>query len=73
MVVEIGLQEDQRISGLVSLSELEEIGMNDGKDLKESGDYVDSFLHGIAHFCHSPVLQSHYAFYGYDAQHYNVE
>jgi hypothetical protein len=62
VVVEIGLQEDRRISGPLSLSELEEIGMDDGKDLKENADYVDSFLHDIAHFCHSPLLQFHYAF-----------
>jgi hypothetical protein len=44
VVVKIGLQEDRRISGPVSLSELEEIGMHDVTDLKENGDNVDSPL-----------------------------
>jgi len=47
VVVEIGLQEDQRIFGPVSLFELEEIWMHDGIDLKESGDYVDLPLDSI--------------------------
>jgi hypothetical protein len=53
VVLEIGLQEDRRISGPVSLSELEEIGMHDGPDLKENGDYVDSPLDSIVWYCHS--------------------
>ena len=47
MVLEICLQEDPRISDPVSPSELEEIGMHDGTDLKENGDNVDSPLSSI--------------------------